>query len=128
MIRDLKEKVDSGYPLPIENNWPGLWAARIDAGVVLNNEVAWFFKDYKYMRYDIKMDKVDPSNPLQIISEFPGSWSHSINGMLVWPTNKKAYMFKGWKYLRYDLNNFEVDSGYPLFIKNNWLGLLGYLS
>ncbi|PAC67074.1 hypothetical protein CGS27_29710, partial [Enterobacter cloacae] len=119
--------MDPGYPLPFKNNWPGLWTDRFDAAVVLTNEGALFFKDYTYMSYDIKMDKVDPPTPFSTINYFPGSWSHSINGMVIWPTNKKAYMFKGWKYLRYDLIKIEVDSGYPLFIKNNWPGLPGYI-
>jgi hypothetical protein len=116
--------VDPGYPLPIANNWPGLWEDRIDAGVVWPNGKAYFFRDGYYMRYDIAADRVDPGYPLGIGGNWPGLGAEKIDAAVVWP-NGKAYFFRGSQYWRYDIAADRVDPGFPLPISGNWPGLWG---
>jgi len=71
------KRVDPGYPLPIQGNWPGLWATgqSFTAGFVWpklidGRQKAYFFHHNLYMRYDITNDAVDPGYP-QLIQ---GNW------------------------------------------------------
>ncbi len=118
------DRVDPGYPLPIEGNWPGLWGDRVDAGVVWPNGKAYFFRDKEYMRYDIASDRVDPGYPLAIEGNWPGLGGERIDAAVVWPTGK-AYFFRGSQYWRYDIASDRVDPGYPLPTAGNWPGLWG---
>jgi uncharacterized membrane protein len=53
-------------------NWPSAWTLGIDAGVVLNNGKAYFFKGPKYLRYDIAGDRVDNGYPAAIAGHWRG--------------------------------------------------------
>ncbi len=130
------DAVDSGYPLPIAGNWPGIpdsFSRGIDAA--LNGEgkyagKAYFFKGDQYLRYDWNTDAVDSGYPLPIAGNWPGipdSFSRGIDAALNGEGKYagKAYFFKGDQYLRYDWNTDAVDSGYPLPIAGNWPGLAG---
>jgi len=60
-----KRRVDSGYPKPIDDrSWPGMiWTSGIDDVINWGNGKAYFFKDYEYIRYDIREDRADPGYP-----------------------------------------------------------------
>jgi hypothetical protein len=76
------DKVDPGYPQPIQGNWPGFpasFAAGINAAVVWNNGKAYFFKGSEYIRYDIAADKVDAGYPQPIAGNWPGLWADNID-------------------------------------------------
>ncbi|WP_328739988.1 hemopexin repeat-containing protein [Streptomyces erythrochromogenes] len=117
-------RVDPGYPLPINPNWPGLWSDRVDAGVVWPNGKAYFFRDGQYMRYDIATDKVDAGYPLPTGQYWPGLWGDRVDAGIVW-NNGKAYFFRDDQYMRYDIAADKVDPGYPKPIAGNWPGLWG---
>ncbi|MFI0404813.1 hemopexin repeat-containing protein [Actinomadura sp. 3N508] len=116
------DKVDPGYPLPIEGNWGGLFPDRVDAGVMWPNGKAYFFRGSEYVRYDVAADQADPGYPLPINPNWPGLWADGIDAGVVWP-NGKAYFFRGSEYVRYDVAADQADPGYPLPINPNWPGL-----
>jgi len=118
------DKVDDGYPKPIQGNWPGFpatFAAGINAYVLWTNGKAYFFKNSEYIRYDLATDKVDAGYPKPIAGNWPGVFTSNIDAIVVWP-NSKAYFFKGSQYQRYDLATDKVDAGYPKPIQGNWPG------
>jgi hypothetical protein len=124
------DKVDDGYPLPIAGQWPGFSEAGFDGGIstAINwgDGNAYFFKDDKYLRYNIARDKVDDGYPLPIADFWPGfgpaGFGSGIDAMLDWG-NGKVYVFKGPNYLRFDKAGNKVDEGYPLPIAGNWPGV-----
>ena len=118
------DKVDAGYPKPIQGNWPGFpasFAAGIDAYALWTNGKAYFFKGDGYIRYDLATDTVDAGYPKPVAGNWPGVFTSNINAAAVW-TNGKAYFFKGSQYQRYDLATDKVDAGYPKPIQGNWPG------
>ena len=109
------DRVDSGYPKPIQGLWPGFpasFAAGVNAEVVWSNGKAYFFKGSQYLRYDIAADRVDAGYPKPIAGAWPGLWTANIDAGVVWP-NGKAYFFKGSQYMRYNIATDKVDPGYP---------------
>jgi hypothetical protein len=126
---DIKtDKVDPGYPKPIDNStWPGKakWGEGFDAAVNWGNGKAYFFKGGQYISYDIKGDKVDPGYPKDIDnSTWPGlPWRDGISAVTVWD-NGKAFFFRGSEYVRFDLKANRVDPGYPKRVDGTtWPGL-----
>jgi hypothetical protein len=76
---DQPKHIDSGYPLPIKDHWPGLWAAEQPprAGFVWpvpvnGRQVAYFFHFADYVRYDIGNNRVDTGYPQPISGNWPG--------------------------------------------------------
>jgi Hemopexin len=120
----IADRADSGYPLPIAGNWPGLWGNGITASINWGNGKAYFFRGSEYMRYDIAADRVDPGYPLPIAGNWSGLWGDGITAAVNWG-NGKAYFFRGNEYMRYDIAADRVDPGYPLPIAGNWPGLWG---
>src|SRR5262249_12585972 len=80
------DKVDSGYPLAIADNWPGMgeagFADSIDVAVNWGNGKVFFFKGDKYARYDIATGKVEQGYPLPIADEWPGLKEAGIIGRI----------------------------------------------
>ena len=71
---DLSEnKVDTGYPKPINNDtWPGLaaYATNISAAVKWDNQKAYIFlNNQNYVRYSITEDKVESGYPAKTNNE-----------------------------------------------------------
>jgi hypothetical protein len=70
------DRADNNYPRPLIPrhwpNWPSAWTLGIDAGVVLNNGKAYFFKGREYLRYDIAGDRVDNGYPAPIAGHWQG--------------------------------------------------------
>jgi len=122
------DRMDAGYPLPIDGNWPGLvdsFASNIDAVVMWDNGKAYVFAGNQYVRYDVAADSADAGYPLLIAGPwrgFPSAFEASIDAGVIWP-NGKAYFFKGSQYIRYDVGADSTDPGYPRPIAGNWPGL-----
>jgi hypothetical protein len=68
------DRVDPGYPRPINGNWPGIsWTDGLDAAVNWKNGKAYFFKGESYIRFDINADRTDHGYPKPINNEtWPG--------------------------------------------------------
>jgi hypothetical protein len=118
------DRVDPGYPKPIQDLWTGFpasFAAGVNAAVVWVNGKVYFFRGSQYLRHDIAADRVDAGYPRPIAGAWPGLWVDSIDAGIVWPSGK-AYFFKGSQYMRYDIATDKVDPGYPRPIQGNWPG------
>jgi hypothetical protein len=116
------DKVDDGYPLPIQPHWPGMPFTHIDAAVMWNNGKAYFFSGDQYARYDVATDKVDDGYPLPTQPHWPGMPFTHIDAATMW-NNGKAYFFGGDHYARYDVATDKVDDGYPLPTQPHWPGM-----
>lgn len=123
------DTMDSGYPKTIADkwgNWPEEFSSVDAAFLVKEKEVAYFFKDDKYLRYNVKKDKVDPGYPRKITDywiDWPHSFANGVDSACIKNDKNKVYFFKGDSYLRYDLVKDKVDNGYPLSIRQGWKGL-----
>jgi hypothetical protein len=126
----LDDRVADGYPLAVGDQWAGLrdlgFDVGIDAVVDWYNGKLYFFKDSRYVRYDVAGDRVDDGFPLSIADQWPGmaaaGFGTGIDAAVNWQ-NGKAYFFKGGQYVRYDLAADRVDDGYPLSIGDQWPGM-----
>jgi TolB-like protein len=121
------DRVDSGYPQPINNEtWPGLiWTDGIDAVINWGNGKAYFFRGGQYIRYDIAADRADPGYPKPVNSRtWPGFiWTDGIDDAVLWSDNK-AFFFKGDQFIQYDVTTDRVDPGYPKPVDSRtWPGL-----
>lgn len=124
------DKVDSGYPLPIAGNWPGMaeagFANKVDAAVKWWNGKVYFFSGNQYLRYDIGADKVDCGYPRSIAGNWPGmaeaGFADKVDAVVNWG-NGKVYFFLENKYLSYDIFTDQVDPSYPRLISENWPGM-----
>lgn len=124
-----RNAVDSGYPLPIAGNWPGMAEAGFGDGLdaALNwGSKAFFFKGAHYVRYDVPSDRVDDGYPLPIAGYWPGmaeaGFGDGLEAAVNW-NNGKVFFFKGGYYLRYDMAGNQVDAGYPLPVAGYWPGV-----
>ncbi len=101
---------------------------RIDAVLRSRDEgnIAWFFKDNQYVRYDLKTDK-GVSGPKPIAgnwSGLPESFTRGVDAAL----NRRdqpdvGYLFKDDQYVRYDLAADRAETGYPKPIAEGWASL-----
>jgi hypothetical protein len=125
-----EDRVDPGYPLPIAGQWAGMaeagFGSGIDAAINWGNGKLYFFKDDRYLRYDVAGDKVDPGFPLPIAGQWPGlaeaGFGSDVDAAVSWG-NGKVYLFRGDSYVRYDMIDDRVDPGFPLKIADQWAGL-----
>ena len=123
------DRVDEGFPLPIDGNWPGFGDAGFDTGIdgAVNwgNGKAYFFRRDRYLRYDIAADRADDGFPLPIAGNWPGfegtGFDGGVDDGVNWG-NGKAYFFRGDRYLRYDVATDTVDDGFPLPTAGSWAG------
>jgi hypothetical protein len=112
---DTVEPVDRNWP-----RWPSKWLDRVDAGLYWGyhfeekRRKAYFFRDDKYLRYDLKNDRVDDGYPLttrDFWPNWPARWKN-VSAAIDWG-NGKVYFFSETEYLRYDKFYERVDAGYP---------------
>ncbi len=124
-------EVDSGYPKPIDGNWPGFpaeFAEGVDGALWSDtNQKIYFFKGNEFIRVDPNNSwNVDPGYPKPITPSWPGFPSDFASGIsaALWSgTNNKIYFFRGEEYIRTDPNNsWNVDSGYPKMIARQRIG------
>lgn len=124
-------EVDSGYPKPIEGNWPGFpsnFAEGVDGALWSNtNQKIYFFKGNEFIRVDPNNSwNVDSGYPKPITPSWPGfpsDFASGINAALWSGTNNKIYFFRGEEYIRTDPNNsWNVDAGYPKIIARQRIG------
>jgi len=123
---DLKnDRVDSGYPLPIAGNWPGLAEAgftSIDAVSVWGDGKLYFFRGNQYVRYDVQADQVDDGYPLPIAGNWPGLSTAgpgvALSGAvdLFVPTDREVWL-EGADIVRSPVNG-------PRFLPFPWRGVL----
>ena len=70
------DKVDDGYPRPLNAgtwpHWPATWNSGVNAAVNWGNGKAYFFKGDQYLRYDIAADTVDHDYRRPIAGNWPG--------------------------------------------------------
>lgn len=85
------DKVASGYPRFIRNDWPGL-PGSIDAAFTWTNGRTYFFKGSRYWRFT--NFKADDDYPRDLSDGFAGV-PEKIDTALVWSGNGKIYFFKG---------------------------------
>jgi len=69
------DKVDDGYPQPIEGNWQGFpqsWSSGIDAAINWGNGAIYFFKGDRYIRYNRGPGERSSFSGLRSV---PGNWT-----------------------------------------------------
>lgn len=120
------DRVDPGYPRPIEGNWPGLagdFAADLDAAVNWGDGFAYVFKGDSYLRYQVVADVTN--GPFAIADRWHGlgeaGFGRDLDACLPW-YDGRAYFFKGDRYLAYDMLASAVI-GEPRSIDPGWPGL-----
>ncbi|MEO5997440.1 MAG: hemopexin repeat-containing protein [Chitinophagaceae bacterium] len=116
------DAADSGYPIPIAGNWPGLPASGIDAAINWGNGKTFFFSGSIYYRFDNKANRVDAGYPRAIAGNWPGLTLDRVDACVNWG-NGKAYFFRGSQYWRYDIKADKTDPTYPVAIAASWKGL-----
>ena len=94
------------------------------------SNMAYFFRDQRYIRYDIGADKVD-QGPRKVLGHWPGLAEQLPNGIdtvMVWPDDPKrgvigiAFFFGGASYVRYSIADDTVSQPVKPILKN-WPGL-----
>ncbi len=118
------EKADEG-PLPIAQNWPGLWPEGIDAALAWpTNGKAYFFRGSDYVGFDSVTGKVD-GGMRPIAGNWPGIWEDGFDAAFVWPgttTPEAAYFFKDRNFIRFNIAANKADTD-PEPIATYWEGL-----
>jgi hypothetical protein len=110
------DKIDEGFPRPIQGNWPGMPFPRIDAAVVWNNGKAYFFSGDQYVSFDVAANKVDDGYPLPIKDEwkFGSSFDQRIDAAVMWKKGE-ALFFNGGEYVPWDvLRNGVTNRPMPI--------------
>lgn len=107
------DKMDSGYPKTIADNWNNLpngfrgsFDAMINGGGSFSGKL-YIFKDDQYIRYDWEADRVDPGYPRKISDNWPRlphSFRTGLDAALEGDRgfSGKGYLFKEDFYVRYD--------------------------
>ncbi len=120
-LMDLKTKaVEPGYPLSIEQAWPGLRFTRIDAALNAEPDALYFFMGNQYVRYNYSEQRVEDGYPQQISRRWAGVTFDRIDAATYWG-NGKIYFFRGDQYIRYDMTMYRADPGYPKNIVGDYL-------
>ncbi|MFD8403710.1 hemopexin repeat-containing protein [Streptomyces anulatus] len=101
---------------------------RIDAVLRSRDEgnIAWFLKDTRYVRYDLKADEgVNGAKPIAGNWDgLPDSFTRGIDAALNRHDQPSVgYLFKDDQYVRYNLEADEAAPGYPKSIAEGWAAL-----
>lgn len=74
MYDTINDHVFSGYPKPIEGNWPNMppgFTYDLDAVVYLPDDYAYFFKGTEYVKYDVSQNRALDGYPKPIYGNWP---------------------------------------------------------
>jgi len=97
--------------------------SRPTAAVKWSNDVAYFFNEDQYLRFDIPADQVNSGYPLPIEGQWEGWPADFVPTAAVNWGNGVTYFFsEDMRYLRFDMDADQVNSGYPLPIEGKWEG------
>lgn len=121
-FNNLTGQIDSGMPLPIAGNWPGLWTDGFDAAFTQNNGKAYFFKGNQVLRMNMSNFSIDRGYPQLIAGNWNSVWSDGIDAVVQW-NNNKVYFFKNDQVACFDLIAGDVDLGFPKLISSHFPGL-----
>jgi hypothetical protein len=100
--------IDDGYPKPITDGWPGLWADRVDAALLWDDSLVYFFRDDEVLAFDVAADRaVGPAKPINEV--FPGACEAS------WPLPVVAQSLRviDGRTLAIGVDLFEPATGRP---------------
>ncbi|MFG3118938.1 phage tail tip lysozyme [Streptomyces sp. NPDC048197] len=119
------DSVDVG-PTEISRFWPALpeeFQSDLDATINWGDGHAYFFKDDRYLRYDIGSDSVDvgPTEISRFWPALPAEFQSDLDATINWGDGH-AYFFKGDRYLRYNIKSDSVDVG-PTEVSRFWPAL-----
>ena len=125
------DRVRSGYPKAVDNDWPGLanYATNIAATLRWKGDRVYFFlKNGQYLRYNLTRGSLDTGYPKPVNnSTWPGlgGYGSKITAAIKW-SDSRAYLFlDDNRYIRYSISSDSADAGYPRATNNSsWPGLL----
>lgn len=109
-------------PLPVGEDFAGIWPGGRTVPVYWGCGQVFFFRDAEFTRYDLAARRVQYDAPRPIAGNWPGVWDTGIDAAFN-ALNGKVYFFKGAEYLRYDITLEQTDPGYPRPIKDMWPGV-----
>ncbi|WP_445373914.1 fucose-binding lectin II [Photorhabdus tasmaniensis] len=113
---DPLDKVDTGYPQAIRNNWSNLpveFQRHIDDVINLNGSL-YFFKGSQYLKFDIAKAQVS-DGPKPIIDGWPGlagtEFENGIDAATEWIDVKRDIVcfFKGKDCINYTVSSHAID-------------------
>jgi len=113
-------QIDPGYPLNIQEGWPGIVFDRIDAVFSPGPDTVYFFKGSEYIRYNMTTHRADPGYPEPITKRWSGVTFDRIDAAIYW-RDGKVYFFRDDQHIRYDMTIYRADPGYPKFIIGNYV-------
>lgn len=127
------DRVSSGYPRLIAEQWPDLarfqgGARDIEAAFNAGNGKAYFFKGSQFLRYDLESNKADSGYPQSIAAAWPDlerfrRGARDLDAALA-VSEQEIYFFQGSQFIRYDLKAGRAAADYPLEISDlTWPGL-----
>lgn len=126
-------KVDEGFPKKIQDYWPGLPFATVDAVYKASHaDKLYFFSGTKYVRYDNDSEKVDEGYPMAINVGWHGLPFDSVDAACLRhkvfvdvdkEIFEKVYLFKGDEFVSYNLDEDKVADGYPKKIRECFPGV-----
>lgn len=115
-----KLRKDDGYPMLLQDGWPGLPFDRIDSAMVTAVDTVYFFFGNQYVRFNPLLNRVDDGYPQPISRRWAGVTFDRIDAAVYWGDGQ-VYFFRGDQHIRYDLANYRADPGFPKYIIGNYV-------
>lgn len=113
-------EIDTGYPKPIAEGWPGVTFNRIDAAVNVWPDSVYFFNGKQYTRFNITENRVEEGYPELISKRWVGVTFDRIDAAIYWGSGK-VYFFREDQHIRYDMVTYRSDPGYPKSIIGSYV-------
>lgn len=107
------------------NSWPAEWTFP-QAGLMWDNQYAYFLRGADYTRYDMVGDAGDTVESVERYwGLWPKNWLDRIDAGLYWgyhfgQQRRKAYFFRDDEYFRYDVKDDRNDYDQPLKTREFW--------
>ena len=103
------DRIASGYPRKISQDWPGL-PNNIDAAVTWRGKgVTYFFKGEQYWRFTDKSPAKGYPRDISIWQKLPAN----LDAAFTWGDDEHLFFFKGSQYWKFDIDKGRIDSDYP---------------